>query len=90
MGMLTVTARVDWIKISEDTHMACLRRRVSLRDIAKAIGVSASGLTRLRQGKHLSADALAALVRWLYPDEPEPSWITSTASSDSRIDMEFP
>jgi hypothetical protein len=34
----------------------------------------ASGLTRLRQGKHLSADGLAALVAWLYPARI-PNWI---------------
>lgn len=76
---------VDWTKITEDMHMACLRRRVSLRDIASEIGVSPSGLTRLRQGQHLSADGLAALVAWLYPDAV-PAWITT--GPDSRIDME--
>lgn len=76
---------VDWTEITEDMHMACLHRRVSLRDIASEIGISPSGLTRLRQGQHLSADALAALVHWLYPDNV-PAWFTT--GPNSRIDME--
>lgn len=80
-----MTARVDWQKITEDMHMACLNRRVSLRDIAGEIGISPSGLTRLRQGQHLSADGLAALVLWLYPNV-RPAWITD--GPDSRVDME--
>lgn len=76
---------VDWAKIVEDMHMACLHRRVSLRDIASEIGISPSGLTRLRQGQHLSADGLAALAHWLYPDNV-PNWFTT--GPDSRIDME--
>lgn len=76
---------VDWTKIVEDMHMACLHRRVSLRGIASEIGIANSGLGRLRRGGHLSADALAALVAWLYPDNV-PAWITT--GPDSRIDME--
>lgn len=44
------------------------------RIVAEQCGIPASGLTRLRQGKHLSADALAALVAWLYPARL-PNWI---------------
>lgn len=67
---------VDWHKIEDALDMACEIRDVTLRDVAEQIGISPSGLTRLRQGKHLSADGLAALVAWLYPQRI-PLWIKS-------------
>ncbi len=70
---------VDWSKLADAVDMACEIRNVSLRDVAEQIGVSPSGLTRLRQGKHLSADGLAALVAWLYPQRI-PHWITEVAA----------
>lgn len=65
---------VDWDRIADSVEMACQIRGVSLRDISEAVGISPSGLTRLRQGKHLSADGLAALVAWLFPRDV-PFWI---------------
>lgn len=65
---------IDWTRIADTLELACEMRDVSLRDVAGQCGIPASGLTRLRQGKHLSADALAALVAWLYPARI-PSWI---------------
>lgn len=67
---------VDWPKLAEAIEMACDIRDMSLRDVAERIGISPSGLTRLRQGKHLEADDLAALVAWLYPQRI-PHWIRS-------------
>jgi len=65
---------VNWPRIRDSVELACEMRDVSLRDVAEEVGISPSGLTRLRQGKHLSADALAALVAWLYPARI-PNWI---------------
>lgn len=65
---------VNWARIADVLELACEMREASLRDVAADCGIPASGLTRLRQGKHLSADALAALVAWLYPGRI-PSWI---------------
>lgn len=65
---------VDWPRLIESVEIACEIRGCSLRDVAKAIGVSSSGLTRMRQGKALAADALASLVAWLYPASI-PTWI---------------
>ena len=70
-----MTHRVDWAKIVDAVEMACDIRDVSLRDVAEEIGIAPSGLTRLRQGKHLSANGLAALVAWLFPKNI-PVWIT--------------
>jgi transcriptional regulator with XRE-family HTH domain len=70
--------QVDWDKIADALDMACEIRDVSLRDVAEEIGISPSGLSRLRQGKHLSADALASLVAWLYPQRV-PLWIKAVA-----------
>ncbi len=69
-----MTYRVDWNKIADALDMACEIRDVTLRDVAEVIGIAPSGLTRLRQGKHLSADGLAALVAWLFP-RSIPSWV---------------
>lgn len=70
---------VDWVKILDALDMACEIRGMSLRDVATTIGIPPSGLTRLRQGKHLSADALAALVAWLFPHST-PLWIKEVGS----------
>lgn len=69
-----MTHVVDWPKLAEALDMACEIRDASLRDVALELGISPSGLTRMRQGKHLSADAVAALVAWLYPQRI-PTWI---------------
>lgn len=67
--------RVDWSYVADALDVVCQSRDVSLRDVATEIGISPSGLTRLRQGKHLSADALAALMAWMFP-AAIPKWIT--------------
>jgi transcriptional regulator with XRE-family HTH domain len=69
-----MTHQVDWNKIADAVEMACEIRDMTLRDVAEEIGISPSGLTRLRHGKHLSADGLASLVAWLYPQRI-PMWI---------------
>lgn len=70
---------VDWGRVNSMLELACEMRDLSLREVAEEIGVSASGLTRLRQGKHLSADALAALIAWLSPARVPP-WIKESAA----------
>jgi hypothetical protein len=69
-----MTHRVNWAALADALDMACEIRDVSLRDVATEIGISPSGLTRLRQGLHLSADGVATLVAWLYPQRI-PHWI---------------
>lgn len=64
---------VDWDRIADSLEMACQIRGVSLREAADTVGVSPSALTRLRQGKHLSADGLASLTAWLFPKDV-PFW----------------
>lgn len=71
--MTAPTHAVDWDRVADSLEMACHIRGVSLRDVAEEVGISPSGLTRLRQGKHLSADALASLVAWLFPKDV-PFW----------------
>lgn len=68
------THEVDWPKIRDAVAIACEIRDMSLRDVASAIGISPSSLTRLRQGYHLEADALASLIAWLFP-KSFPIWI---------------
>lgn len=65
---------VDWEWVAEALALACVVRGMTMREVAGEIGIPASGLTRLRQGKHLSADALAALMAWLFPTQI-PLWI---------------
>lgn len=74
MGTYRYRHVVDWTRICDTLELACEMRGVSLRDVADQVGIPASGLTRLRQGKHLSADGLAALVAWMYPNST-PKWI---------------
>jgi transcriptional regulator with XRE-family HTH domain len=72
---------VDWKKLAEALEMACEIRGMSLRDVAEEIGISNSGLTRLRQNKHLSGDGLASLVAWLFPSSI-PLWIKPTDAGE--------
>lgn len=65
---------VDWDALTAALEMACDIRACSLRDAASAMGISPSGLSRLRHDKALSGDGLAALVAWLFPGKV-PNWI---------------
>jgi hypothetical protein len=68
-------ARVDWYLLGMELDAACARRLVSLRKAAHQMRVPVSGLSNLRHGGKLSADAVARLVAWLYP-RSVPAWIT--------------
>lgn len=65
---------VNWPRLIESVEIACEIRGCSLRNVGAAIGIAPSGLTRMRQGHALAADALASLVAWLYPASI-PTWI---------------
>jgi hypothetical protein len=54
--------------------MACEIRGMTFTDAAEEMGFSGASLTRLRQGQHLSPDALASLVAWLFPQRI-PHWV---------------
>jgi transcriptional regulator with XRE-family HTH domain len=43
-------------------------RKISMRDVAKETGLSASTLTRLVQGQKPDADGLLTLLAWLNAD----------------------
>lgn len=66
--------RVDWAALRQALEMAADIRQMSMRDIADELGISPSGLTRLRQGHALEADALVSLVAWLFPSKT-PTWV---------------
>lgn len=70
---------VDWQRLADSLEMACHIRGVSLRDVAAEVGISPSGLSRLRSGQHLSADATAALTAWLFPKDV-PFWFKAVES----------
>lgn len=78
-----MAAHIDWQRIADDLDTACRLRGCSLRRVARAIGIASSGLSRLRQGKALSADSLAALVWWLYPAN-KPEWITNAPPASTE------
>lgn len=82
---LANTYVVNWAKLADSLEMACEIRGMSLRDVAREIGISSSTLTRLRQGKHLDSDGLASLVAWLYPSSI-PLWITPAPSQQEGED----
>lgn len=66
--------QVDWSRIADSIEMACQIRGISLREVGRQVGLPVSALSRVRHGKHLSADALVALVAWLYPKDV-PFWV---------------
>lgn len=66
---------VDWPKLVEHISVAQRHRGLSDRAMAETLGLPAySTLSRLRHGQQVSADTLATLVAWLYPNEI-PAWI---------------
>lgn len=69
-------ARVDWPRLITALDIAReLHGGLSDKEVAARIGISASGICRLRAGKALNADGLAKLLCWLYPAS-RPTWIT--------------
>lgn len=71
---MTAHHRVDWPQLCMALEIACEMHNVTLNVAAHEIGISASAVTRMRQGKTLSADNLAALLAWLYPQRI-PRWV---------------
>lgn len=69
-----MSARIDWPRLITALDVATEYHGLTDRDAAQKIGISASAICRLRQGKAMSADGLAALVAWLYPSSC-PSWV---------------
>ena len=66
---------VNWPRLVEHLGVAQRHDGLSDRALAEQLGLPAfSTLSRLRHGQHVSADVLATLVAWLYPDQI-PAWI---------------
>lgn len=61
---------IDWRYLVEALEMACEIRSCNLKSAAEQMGISASGLTRLRQGDHLSGDS-EPLAAWLGQEADE-------------------
>lgn len=66
--------RVDWARVGQALELCREIQGVSLREVSRQTGIPASGLVKLRNGGHLSADALACLVGWMFPHS-YPTWI---------------
>lgn len=67
---------VDWPQLVTDLRHTCHTRGISQRALAIAIGVSRNTIRHLLRGHPLTADHLAALVVWLYPEDQTPRWTT--------------
>lgn len=78
---------VDWPRLLAALDATCTLRHLSYRAVAEQIGISPSGLTRLRQGKRLEADALAALTAWLYPGQI-PRWVREVPDRAPQVEQE--
>lgn len=73
---------VDWPKLVEHISVAQRHRGLTDRAMAETLGLPAySTLSRLRHGRQVSADTLATLVAWLYPNEI-PAWICEVPPRD--------
>lgn len=72
--MTSTTHRVDWPRLWDALEMSMDIRDMSMREVAVAVGISPSSLTRLKQGHALEADALVSLVAWLFPSKV-PTWV---------------
>jgi transcriptional regulator with XRE-family HTH domain len=74
---------VRWPQLAAHVEAVRSARGLSMREVARQTGLSASGLTKLRQGGKLSADSVASLVAWMNPASM-PSWITPSPSSSQE------
>lgn len=77
-----MSARIDWPRLIRTLDIAAEYHGLTDRAVAEQVGVSPSSLTRLRQGKALSADGLASLVAWLYPSSC-PSWVVRVVPTEA-------
>lgn len=62
---------VDYSALWGALNTARQTRRMSWRDVAKAIGTSPSTFTRLANGKGTDADTFVSLTKWLQVDAEE-------------------
>lgn len=69
-----MTHVIDWPRLAIAVDEVRAHHGLSDRALAEQLGFSFTTLSRLRNGKHVSADALAAIVAWLYPHQVPP-WI---------------
>ncbi|CAL9606298.1 hypothetical protein SUDANB95_05496 [Actinosynnema sp. ALI-1.44] len=68
---------VDWPALARDLYAACHTRGLTVTAASAEMGLDKGNLAALRSGRPLSADALACLLAWLYPDAIPP-WIKET------------
>lgn len=75
------THRLDTARLHTAIAAKCVAEGLSARDVAEHTGISASTLTRIKQGQRPDADALVTLLAWLgaplhlfaTPHVPEPA-----------------
>lgn len=84
IGMVTPVV-VDWSRLANDVRSACLARGVSQSALARSINVDRRTIQHLLQGHPMGADKLAALVVWLYPEDPTPRWIALPGSEVEAV-----
>lgn len=65
---------IDWPRLALAVDEVRAHHGLSERALAAQLGFSFSTISRLRNGHQVSADAVAALVAWLYPHQI-PAWI---------------
>lgn len=74
---------VDWQQLGRDARSACVDRGLSQSRLAVMLGVSRRTVYRLLRGEVLPADLLMTVVSWLYPEEPRPRWVVSSAAEEA-------
>lgn len=61
---------IDWVLLGEMMNSRLKFRNLSIRSLAKELGVSASTLTRMKQGRSIQAETFCALLNWLEITHP--------------------
>lgn len=56
---------IDWPKLAENVRVERAKRHIQQKDAAVEIGIDPANLSRLENGKTLSADGFMAVCKWL-------------------------
>ena len=56
---------INWVRLAEETRVKRARERLSVRDAAAEIGISAATVSRFENDKELSAENFMAVCKWL-------------------------
>lgn len=75
---------IDWKKLAEDIRVQRARRKIGLRDVASEMMLSPATVSRIENGKTMTAEGFILACRWLEVEPTEYSMIWHTVGGAIR------